>query len=221
MVNTKINSFGILSTNIQSINAKFNELAAFVQELHLLNYDFSIICIQESWLTEQDDLSHIQLEDYTCISLGKNSGTKGGLILYVHTRYDYEVLQRIKNETWEGQLIEITVGGLKKPMIVGKIYKPPRDLNINHTQFFYKFSLLLSQLDCKKSEVIIAGDFNINLLKINDKEYPSEFYDTVTGFSFFPKITFPTRFSDLNGTLIDNLFCKLSQMMLQSTAGIC
>ena len=31
LVNTKINSFGILSTNIQSINAKFNELADFVQ----------------------------------------------------------------------------------------------------------------------------------------------------------------------------------------------
>ena len=46
LVNIKINSFGILSTNIQSINAKFNELAAFVQE-----------CIQESWLTEQDDLT--------------------------------------------------------------------------------------------------------------------------------------------------------------------
>ena len=41
----------------------------------------SIICIQESWLTEQDDLSHIQLEGY--ISFGKNSSTKGGLILYV------------------------------------------------------------------------------------------------------------------------------------------
>ena len=30
VVNTKSNSFGILSTNIQSINAKFNELTAFV-----------------------------------------------------------------------------------------------------------------------------------------------------------------------------------------------
>ena len=142
LVNTKINRFGIFSTNIQSINAKYNELAAFVQELHLINYDFSIICIQESWLTEQDDLSHIQLEDYTCISLGKNSSTKGALILYVHTRYDYKVLQRIKNETWEGQLIEITGGGLKKPVIVGNIHRPPRDLNVNHTQFIEEFSLL-------------------------------------------------------------------------------
>jgi len=72
----------------------------------------------------------------------------------------------------------------------------------------------------QKSKVIIAGDFNINLLKINEKEYCSEFYDTLTGFSFFPKITFPTRFSSLNGTLIDNLFCKSSELMLESTAGI-
>ena len=105
-------------------------------------------------------------------------------------------------------------------MIVGNIYRPPRDLNVNHTYFIDEFSLLLSQLDCKNSEGIIAGDFNINLLKINYKEYSSEFNDTLTGFSFFLEITYPTRFSDLNGTLIDNLFCKLSQIMLQSTVGI-
>ena len=50
------------------------------------------------------------------------------------------------------------------------------------------------QIDFKTSEVIIAGDFNINLLKIKEREYCSEFYDTLTGFSFFPKITFPTNF---------------------------
>ena len=76
--------------------AAFNELAVFVQQLHLLNYDFRIIGIQESWLTEQDDLSDIQLEDYTCISFGKNGSTKGGLNLYIGTRYNYKVLQHIK-----------------------------------------------------------------------------------------------------------------------------
>ena len=117
--------------------------------MHLLNYDFSIICIQESWLTKQEDLSQIQLEDYTCISLGKNSSTKGGLIVYVHTRYNYKVFQLIKNETWEGQLIEITGVGLIKSVIVGNIYRPSRDLNVKYKQFIEEFSLLLSQLDCK------------------------------------------------------------------------
>ena len=72
-------------------------------------------------------------------------------------------------------------------MIVCNIYRPPRDLKVNYKQFIEEFSLLLSQLDCKNSEVIIARGFGVNLLNINYKEYSNEFYDTLTGFRFFPK----------------------------------
>ena len=68
LVNNSVNRFGIFSTNIQSINAKFQELEAFVEELHSIKFNFSIICMQESWLREQDDISQIQLEDYNCIA---------------------------------------------------------------------------------------------------------------------------------------------------------
>ena len=85
-----------MNTNFQSINAKLNEIEVFTQEMWLLNYAFSVIYIPESWLTEQDDLCNIQLEDYTCISLGKTSSTKGGLIVYIQSKYKYKVLQVIK-----------------------------------------------------------------------------------------------------------------------------
>jgi len=77
LINTKITHFGTLSTNIQSINAKLNEMEVFIQELRLLNYAFSVICIQENWLSEQNNLCNIQLENCTSISLGKTSCTKG------------------------------------------------------------------------------------------------------------------------------------------------
>ena len=35
-----------------------------------------------------------------------------------------------------------------------------------------------------------------------------------------PKITFPTRFTRTNGTLIDNLFCKLSSKTIDIKSGI-
>ena len=38
--------------------------------------------------------------------------------------------------------------------------------------------------------------------------------------SFFPKITLPTRFSLRNGTLIDNIFCKISDTTLNTPSGI-
>ncbi len=44
------NQFCILSTNIQSINAKIDELRIFIEKLKKNNYEFSAICVQESWL---------------------------------------------------------------------------------------------------------------------------------------------------------------------------
>ena len=43
--------FDILSTNIESINAKHSEIEAFLEELNLINFKFSLICFQECWLS--------------------------------------------------------------------------------------------------------------------------------------------------------------------------
>ena len=77
--------FSMLSSNIQSINAKFSELEAFVNYLSSLNFKLSIIYLQESWLSDTDDLSLIQLSGYDCISQGKSCSNKGGLITYRYT----------------------------------------------------------------------------------------------------------------------------------------
>ena len=58
------------------------------------------------------------------------------------------------------------------------------------------------------------------MLKINEQEHCSTFFDMSTSFSLFPQITFPTRFTTRTGTLIDNFFCNLTKRILQSTAGI-
>ncbi len=65
------NKFTIFSTNIQSINAKIHELRLFIESLKSLNFMFSAICVQESWLSEGDDTFLIQLEGYECILLFK------------------------------------------------------------------------------------------------------------------------------------------------------
>ncbi len=64
------NQFSILSTNIQSINAKIDEFRIFTEKLKRINYEFSVIFVQESWLAEKDDISQIQLEGYQCIPQG-------------------------------------------------------------------------------------------------------------------------------------------------------
>ncbi len=45
------------------------------------------------------------------------------------------------------------------------------------------------------SDCVIAGDFNIDLLNFNEKEVYGKFFVNLTENGFYPKITFPTRFS--------------------------
>ena len=64
------------------------------------------------------------------------------------------------------------------------------------------------------------GDYNIDLFKVNLKSKVADFFDHLVTNSFFPKISFSTCFSERNGTLIDNFFCKLSTESLNSKSGI-
>ena len=213
--------FSILSTNIQSINAKFNKLEAFVEDLGKHNFKFSVICLQETWLSDNDDLCLFSLPGYDCLSQGKHCSGKCGLIIYVDAKYTTEIKLNINmHESWEGLIVRIKGGGLAKTLTLGNIYRPPRSSNYDLNAFIDEFSHIISSLENNYNHLILAGDFNINLLKLNENELYSNFFDTLISHSLYPLITLPTRFTRITGTLIDNLFCKLSKSVLESTAGI-
>ena len=103
------------------------------------------------------------------------------------------------------------------------IYKPSKDDkncgNVNG--FESELEPILNDLSNTNSEVLICGDYNVNLLKINSEQHFSNFFDNMLSHSFFPTITFPTwENNSSGGKLIDNIFCKLSSLTLQTKAGI-
>ena len=71
---------------------------------------------------------------------------------------------------------------------------------------------------CK--DVVIAGDYNINLLKIEEVPHFLDFFEFVANHCFYPKITSPTRLAKYSSSLIDNYYCKISQNLLISECGI-
>jgi len=216
------NGFSILSTNIQSINAKIDHLRISIENLKTQGYEFNAICIQESWLCEDDDVSHLQLEGYHMIPQCCASSSKGGLIIYLQDRYEYEYKSKLRNfDSWEGQIIHVKKGKyLNKSIDLANIYCPPKDLIENYTEFIQEFDIMLKTLEASKNEAIIAGDFNIDLLKLNDKQIFSEYFDMLTSNSFYPKITLPTRLSNNHATLIDNFMCKLTEATLSTISGV-
>ena len=217
----KGNSFCILSLNCQSINAKFDQLNIKVQQLKSNGYEFSAICLQETWLSSDSDTSLFKIDGYKLISQGKMCSSHGGLAIYISEKFNCSTIDlNINSQMWEGQFIEIANIESNKSLIIGNVYRPPNNTNSLYQDFTNEFIPILENLQRANCETIIAGDFNIDLLKINNNATLGNYFNSVIAQSFFPLITLPTRFSDHNCTLIDTFLCKLKRSYLPSTSGI-
>ena len=218
----KRNSYKIISLNCQSINAKIDNLKLVLNQYADSDCELQAICLQETWLADDSDTSLLQLDGYHLISKGKTCSSHGGLLIYLKNNLKFEIIDIINDcNIWEEQFIRILFNKpLVKNVILGNIYRPPRDLNEVYQQFIDEFTAIFGMSGNTNCDVIIAGDYNIDLLKIHEKAIFSDYFDAITSLGFFPKITLPTRFSDLNGTLIDNFICKFPHRILNITAGI-
>ena len=67
---------------------------------------------------------------------------------------------------WESQVIEISSPALSKKVILGNFYRHPKENVADGKQFIDELSPILLYLESLNAEVILAGDFNINLLNI-------------------------------------------------------
>ena len=79
-----------------------------------------------------------------------------------------------------------------KKIIVGNIYRPPRQNTENIITFIEEISSLLHKFD-KNKHVLITGDFNINLLKFQENNHINDFLETFISNGYIPKITMPTK----------------------------
>ena len=57
----KAKKFTILSLNVQSLNAKFDQIQILLSELKSKHVQFSAICLQETRLTDNSDLTLFQI----------------------------------------------------------------------------------------------------------------------------------------------------------------
>ena len=96
-------------------------------------------------------------------------------------------------------------------LTLGNIYRPPRFNNNNTTlkKFLSELDPISSGITKDNTDVLITGDFNIDLLQINERTEIQKYFDLFVTRGLFPRITLPTRMAARNGSLIDQLFCKI------------
>ena len=146
---------------------------------------------------------------------------RGVSYIYIDNRFDYEIIMNLNMyKQWEGLVIKVKSDTLTNPFIICNVYRPPRSTIPVLREFLNELTPVMNSLDMPHHNVILAGDFNINLLKVNENIVYGEFLDLLMSLSLNPQITLPTRFSTNNGTLIDNIFTKLFNPSVSTCAGI-
>ena len=150
------------------------------------NCVFDAICLQETWLSNDADTSLFKIEGYKLLSKGKTCSAHGGLLIYLNSSYHYKNVLTVTSDIWERQLISVSNDTTNKKITIGNIYRPPRDINENYQQFNKEFTEFLSGLQKTKGEVVIVGDFNIDLLKVEHKPTTKEYL----GAGFLPQNNF-------------------------------
>ena len=203
--------FVIATLNIQSINAKFDNLYAIMNNLSASGQYFGAVCLQETWLTSNANVTLFDIPGYKLIHQGSRCTRHGGLIIYLHEKYCYEVRNLYSSsDIWEGLFIDVTGHNLRKRLTIGNIYRPPHDNNNNKNieTFINEMSPIIDKLKKENRYAAISGDFNINLLQINEREKYDDFFDMICTNNFYPKIMFPTRIAKRSHSLLDQTFCK-------------
>ena len=198
------NMFSAIFLNIRSAS---KNLESFHNYLHLLNHEFPIIGLAETWLNQDNELL-CTLPNYKYHGELRSTRCGGGVCFLVKDHINFKPRRDIDefSDHLESIFIEIMHIPFNhmKP-IIGVIYRPP---NTNLTDFLNKLQLILSKLKKEKKPCYLMGDFNLNIINSNQHEGTNQFLDLLYSHSFAPLIDRPTRITDHTSTLIDNIFCN-------------
>ena len=164
-----------------------------------------MIAITESRLTtKKDQRNSFEISNY-CIEHIPTKSEKGGVLLYISKELNYKNRQDLntdKDELLESVLIEV-LSKSNKSSIIGCIYKHPKLALTDFTQNFTQ--PLLDRFSFENKDIIILGDFNIDLLHQENDNQTKIFLDHMYSGSL-SQINIPTRVAPRSKILPDNIF---------------
>ena len=196
------NPFFLFHLKINFLSFHSDELESLISKS---KNDFQIIGISETRLKKtQETSTNIHLENYNIVHAPTESAN-GGLLLYIKKAINYKLrpdLMIYKKRELESAFIEI-IQKDSKNIAVGCIYRHPCLQQKEFNDEYLK--PLLEKLTLENKEVILLGDFNIDLLKCDSNKKFSDFLDILYSTNLIPNINSPTRLTSQSQTLIDNI----------------
>ena len=193
--------FQLFHININGLESNFENLHNLLAGMPC---NFDIINITEtSQSTVKEFKTNINVEGYESYFTPFKT-LKGGTGIYIKKNYDSILREDLNISTqngFESTWIEIK-NKRSKNIICGCVYRHPK---ADMGEFIEYLDKCLSKIDNEKKEVFIAGDFNIDLLKLGSSPKYQDTYNTILVMVFLPQIINPTRIKVNPATIIDNI----------------
>ena len=196
---TENNNFSMFHTNIRSLRKNFDNFETHL--LHELDFQFSIIGLTETRITNVDSLNfECDLPGYV-FEYVPTPLAAGGVGMYIDKTYKYTILEKCSNEAFQSLWIEIHNENSAN-IICGIIYRQHNSPD----RFQVYFDETIERLSSTNKTIYLMGDFNINLLHSETCNFAQNFLLSLQSLNLMPTIDKPTRIHNKSATLIDNIF---------------
>ena len=207
-----VQNCNILTLNIRSIPSNFDCLLAL---LAIVKIKYDLIVIIETWLNDEHEGLY-EIDGYSHVSLNR-PGRGGGIRLYYLTDIIVEVIDCLTDIFVSHESLFVKVSLPKsRNFIVGCIYRPPNNSSI----LFNNTVRNALKMPIMRKKVVIVGDFNIDLLKLDCNLNVRNFRDIMIAEGFKTNVKKPSRCKAQTGlptSLIDHVWCNFELQNVTNT----
>ena len=192
-------SLSIISLNINSLRKHDVTFFAFISTLNRLP---DIILLSETRHNIEPILN--AYTDYNYEVRYPLNNHCGGVATLINKNIDYTLLDDYSISHNEIENIVIKIRTTKGPLILSNIYKHN---SVRLTSFKTLFKKHIKSMPIGSS-LLIAGDFNIDLMKVQHDLNTANYLNKITALNCSQIIHAPTRITNTSRTLIDHIYIR-------------
>ena len=179
--------------NVNSVYSKLEEIATILDNN---GQNFHVFGLSESKLNHSIPDTDLDIPGYNFIRQDKAKQKETGLLIYYSQTLSIKRISKLETYPLECVWIEIKLKH-SKPLSVCFLYRNPKETN----DWFDRFTLMMDAAEMLDNEIILLGDFNIDLFK-----HYEQWVKIYESYNLHQLIDRPTRETDNTGTLIDHIY---------------
>ena len=189
-------SFSVLHLNIRSMSKSFESFR------ELLDLCFTV-CLPETWCQpHKTSNSNLQIPGYLSLHQTRKNRRGGGLFIFLPESLSYKVRDDLAINSSAIKCLCIEVFNKNsKSIVLNVAYRPP---NGEPNELQNHFKNILSKQEITNKELVLVGDFNIDLLDFNESKMVQHFVNLMFRHGFISTINKPTRVTRNTATAIDH-----------------